>query len=228
MARISSYRRDLDVNDGDEWVGTESSNKLTRNFTAAAVAEYLNIKGKISISSQMIFKLTGNATPPAGEFSGPISGSAISSATTLEVSVADVASQNIVAFIDYMVGSNILINEQNTISNFGHFTIASYVPNGVGVYTMTLVNIAGEGNFITNRYYDFAAFNLSAQGAPTFVFVQAVAATVWNITHNLNKFPSVSIINNNNIVINGEVTYIDNNNVTLNFSAGFSGTAYLN
>ena len=62
----------------------------------------------------------------------------------------------------------------------------------------------------------------------TFVFDQAAPATVWNIQHNLGKFPSVSVVNNNNIVINGEVTYIDNNNVQLNFSAGFSGKAYLN
>ena len=56
MARISSYPRDLDIVDDDAWIGTESSNRLTRNFTAAAVAKYLNIKGKISISAQMVFK----------------------------------------------------------------------------------------------------------------------------------------------------------------------------
>ena len=62
----------------------------------------------------------------------------------------------------------------------------------------------------------------------TFTFVQAAPATVWNIPHNLGKFPSVTVINNNDIVINGEITYIDNNNVQLNFSAGFTGKAYLN
>ena len=62
----------------------------------------------------------------------------------------------------------------------------------------------------------------------TFIFTQAVPATTWNITHNLGKFPSVSVINSNNVVINGEVTYIDNNNIQANFSAGFSGKAYLN
>ena len=67
-----------------------------------------------------------------------------------------------------------------------------------------------------------------APQAPTFIFTQGVAATTWNIQHNLGKFPSVSVVNNNDIVINGEVTYIDNNNVQLNFSAGFSGKAYLN
>jgi len=69
---------------------------------------------------------------------------------------------------------------------------------------------------------------VDATQGPTFTFIQAAPATTWTIPHNLGKFPSVSIINNNSIVINGEVTYTDNNNVTLNFSAGFSGTAYLN
>ena len=43
MARISSYPRDLDVVDNDSWIGTESSNRQTKNYTAAAVAKYLNI-----------------------------------------------------------------------------------------------------------------------------------------------------------------------------------------
>ena len=96
------------------------------------------------------------------------------------------------------------------------------------MYTLALTPLAGNGNFDINKFYDFALFTLTSQGAPTFIFEQAVAATTWDINHNLGKFPSVTVINNNNIVINGEVTYIDNNNVQLNFSAGFSGKAYLN
>jgi hypothetical protein len=83
-------------------------------------------------------------------------------------------------------------------------------------------------NLTAYLFYDFAVFTLSAQGTPTFIFTQGVPDTVWDIEHNLGKFPSVSVVNNNDVVINGEVTYIDSNNVQLNFSAGFSGTAYLN
>ena len=87
----------------------------------------------------------------------------------------------------------------------------------------------GNGNLDINKFYDFAIFTLSSGLADkTFVFTQGVPATTWNIQHDLLKFPSVSVINNNNVVINGEVTYIDNNNVQLNFSAGFTGKAYLN
>ena len=228
MARISSYVFDANVTDNDAWIGTEASNRQTKQFTAAAVAKYLNIKGKISISAQMIFKLVDLAAPTAGDFVGPADGSAISSATTMDLSITDVSGANTVAFITYLVGNNILISEQNDINNFGHFTIDSYVQKTPGVYTLTLTSLTGNGNFDTDKFYDFAVFTLSSQGAPTFEFTQGVPATTWNIQHNLGKFPSVSVINNNNIVINGEVTYINNNNVQLNFSAGFSGKAYLN
>ena len=227
MARISSYPRDLDVVDQDSWIGTSVPGLQTRNFTAAAVAKYLNIKGKISISAQMVFKFTDNTPPASGQFSGPIDGSNLAAITTVQISGVDVSGQNTVPFMDYLVGNNILISEQNAISNFGHYTIDSYTLNGA-VYTLNITNLFGNGVLDLNKFYDFAVFTLSSQGAPTFVFTQGVPATTWNIQHNLGKFPSVSVINNNNVVINGEVTYIDNNNVQLNFSAGFSGKAYLN
>jgi len=227
MARISSYPRDLEVTDGDAWVGTESSNRLTRNFTAAAVAKYLNIKGKISISAQMVFKFTQTNPPASGQFSGPANDSNIAAITTMQISNVDASGQNTVEFMEYLVGNNILISEQNAISNFGHFTIDSYTLNN-NVATLTLTNLFGNGVLDLDKLYDFAVFTLSSQGAPTFVFTQGAAATQWSIQHNLGKFPSVSVINNNNVIINGEVKYIDNNNIQLNFSAGFSGKAYLN
>ena len=227
MARISSYVFDANVTDNDAWIGTEASNRQTKQFTAAAVAKYLNIKGKISISAQMIFKLVDLAAPTAGDFVGPADGSAISSATTMDLSITDVSGANTVAFITYLVGNNILISEQNNINNFGHFTIDSYVQKTADVYTLTLTSLTGNGNFDVDKFYDFAVFTLSSPDK-TFEFTQGVPATTWNIQHNLGKFPSVSVINNNNIIINGEVTYIDNNNVQLNFSAGFTGKAYLN
>jgi len=226
MARISSYPRDLDVVDNDSWIGTESSNRQTKNYTAAAVAKYLNIKGKISISAQMVFKYM-TAGAGGGEFSGPANLSPIANITTLQLSTTDASSQNVVAFMDYLVGNNILISEQNEISNFGHFTIDSYTTNG-NVSTLNLTNLFGNGNLENKKFYDFAVFTLSSQGVPTFVFNQNTVATVWNIQHNLAKFPSITVIDTGDTVVAGEYTYIDNNNVQLNFSAAFAGKAYLN
>ena len=233
MARISSYPYDITIQDTDAWVGSDSVSRSTKQYTAEAVAKYLNIKGKISISAQMVFKyVTGNAG--AGDFSGPIDGSAITSITTMQLSVEDVSGQNVVAFMNYLVGNNILISEQNNISTFGHFTIDSYTISNAGFYTLNLTNLAGNGNLTDLLYYDFAVFTLSSQGAPTFIFNQAVAATEWGdgtpkvVTHNLGKFPSITVIDTANTVVNGEYGYIDNNNITLKFSAAFAGKAYLN
>ena len=227
MARISSYPYDITVQDTDAWVGSDSVNRSTKQYTAKAVAEYLNIKGKISISAQMIFKYVA-ANPGAGDFSGPADGSAMTSVTTMQLSTADVSGQDVIAFMTYLVGNNILISEQNNISTFGHFLIDSYTVSTAGFYTLNLTNIGGNGNLTDLLYYDFAVFQLSSQGAPTFVFTQTVAATVWNVNHNLGKFPSISVVDTANTVVTGQYEYTDNNNVILKFSAGFAGKAYLN
>ena len=62
----------------------------------------------------------------------------------------------------------------------------------------------------------------------TFIFTQGVAATTWNITHNLGKFPSITVIDTGNTVVTGEYNYTSNTNVILTFSAAFAGKAYLN
>lgn len=226
MARISSYPRDLDVNDKDAWIGTESSNRLTRNFTAEAVAKYLNIKGKISISAQMVFKFD-NDNLISGTFNGPADGATFASVTTMELSIMDNSSQNVVAFMNYLVGNDILINEQNNISTFGHYTINSYTPNG-DFYTLALTNRKGEGTLVKDKFYDFAVFTLSSQGTPTFIFNQGVPASTWNIQHNLGKFPSITVVDTAGTVVMGQYDYVDNNNITLTFAAGFAGKAYLN
>ena len=227
MARISSYPRDLEVQDNDAWVGTESSNRLTRNFTAAAVAKYLNIKGKISISAQMVFKFdTGNTNN--GEFTGPADGSALTAITTMQISGADVSGQNTVEFMEYLVGNNILISEQNNISLFGHFTIDSYTLKGA-IYTLNLTNIGGNGNLDLNKFYDFAVFTLSSRGSSTEIIpFNNVAVVTANHTGALGTNPSVTVVNPNNLVIQGEVSYITNTQLTITFTSPQTGNVYLN
>ena len=226
MARISSYPRDLDVVDNDSWIGTSVPGLQTRNFTAAAVAKYLNIKGKISISAQMVFKFTDVVPPASGQFSGPTDASALTAITTMQISGADASGQNTIQFMEYLVGNDILISEQNDISKFGHFNITSYTVNG-NVYTLVLANIGGNGNLDLNKFYDFAVFTLSSPDK-TFEFDQGQPALVWTIQHNLNKFPSVSVVDTANTVVNSQVNYIDKNNITINNTAQFAGKAYLN
>ena len=228
MARISSYPRDLDVVDNDSWIGTSVPGLQTRNFTAAAVAKYLNIKGKISISAQMVFKFTDTIPPASGQFSGPADSSALTAITTMEISGADASGQNTVEFMEYLVGNNILISEQNNISLFGHFTIDSYTLKGA-IYTLNLTNIGGNGNLDLNKFYDFAVFTLSSRGSSTEIIpFNNVAVVTANHTGNLGTNPSVTVVNPNNLVIQGEVSYITNTQLTITFTSPQTGNVYLN
>jgi hypothetical protein len=229
MARISSYPKDTTIQDNDAWVGTASPNRQTKNFLAIDVAKYLNTKGKISISAQMSYKFEADPNEATtGTFYGVADGTAFSAITSLNVHSVDAGGQNVVDFVNYLVDSDILISEQNNIGEFGHYKITAYTDNGNGFYTLALSYIGGDGVLVDQSYYDIANFVLDAGGDKNFVFTQATPSATWSIQHNLNKFPSVTSVNNSNIKMFGEVTYVDENNLTINFSAGFSGKAYMN
>ena len=44
MARIGSYPIDAVIQDKDAWIGTENTNRVTRQFTALGVAQYIDTK----------------------------------------------------------------------------------------------------------------------------------------------------------------------------------------
>ncbi len=57
---------------------------------------------------------------------------------------------------------------------------------------------------------------------------QAVADTTWTITHNLNKYPSVTLVDSSGRQVFGGIVYLTSNSVEVTFSAAFGGKAYLN
>ena len=234
MSRIVSYPYDNDIKDADAWIGSEASTTRTKQYTAEAVARYLNINGKISIGAQMVFKYVQQPLTGVGSFSitsGGLNNVPFANITTLTLSMTDRGNQNTVAFLDYLVGSDILIGEQNEISTFGQYDVISYTVNAsdANYYDLVVSYKGGNGVLDIDKYYDIMNFVLSADAEDkTFVFSQGVPSVQWTVQHNLTKFPSITVIDSGNTVVIGKYTYIDNNNVTLTFSAAFAGKAYLN
>jgi hypothetical protein len=62
----------------------------------------------------------------------------------------------------------------------------------------------------------------------SFIFSQDVPSDTWSITHNLLKFPAVTVVDSSGRVVVGGVTYTDNNNIVIDFNGAFSGKVYLN
>ena len=57
---------------------------------------------------------------------------------------------------------------------------------------------------------------------------QSSSSAKWDITHNLGRFPSVTVVDSAGSEVVGDVTYDSDNQVTVRFMAAFSGKAYLN
>jgi hypothetical protein len=61
-----------------------------------------------------------------------------------------------------------------------------------------------------------------------FVFTQVSALATWNITHNLGKFPSVTIVDSSNNQVFADVQHTDVNSLVIQFATPFAGKAILN
>lgn len=78
------------------------------------------------------------------------------------------------------------------------------------------------------RNPDTNQFEAIDAGDKTYTHVQASANSVWDITHNMNKMPSVTIINSANELSFANIEYVNANRLKLTFSAAISGKAFLN
>lgn len=67
-----------------------------------------------------------------------------------------------------------------------------------------------------------------SQNGTTFEFEQGITDAVWDIHHNLNKKPSVTVVDEYDRVIVPEIKYLSNNDIRLTFNYAFKGKAYLN
>lgn len=68
----------------------------------------------------------------------------------------------------------------------------------------------------------------NATSDKNYIYVQDESSATWIITHGLNKYPSVTVIDSSSSVVYGEVIYNSASQLTLNFGAAFSGRAILN
>lgn len=85
--------------------------------------------------------------------------------------------------------------------------------------TVPSVYTAGAGIAIDNSI-------ISAKAK--YIFDMGVASTVWEIQHNLNDYPSVTVVDTAGTVFECKVTYINSNKCMLEMNLPVKGKAYLN
>jgi hypothetical protein len=285
MAIIYSYPYDQSITDTDAWVGTDSVNRQTKQYTAKAVADYLNINGKVAIAGQMNYQFVQDPSYKAGTFAFPAGqgdNTPWSSITSIVISNMDLSGQIVSPFLEYLVDEQVMFQDVAGKGSFGHYIMRGYTQIGTtNFYTLTLEYIGGNGSIDMDHYYTLVNFylelgatevnsidtsdttfidmtpttpttgnveitaSLSATGTPdntkflrgdnvwaraneTYTFAQASASVVWTVQHNLDKFPSVTMVLSTGQKGYGDIVYIDENNLTITFASAESGKAYMN
>jgi len=164
MAIIYSYPYDQIITDTDAWVGTDSVNRQTKQYTAKAVADYLNINGKVAIAGQMNYQFVQDPSYKAGTFAfaaGSGGGTPWSSITSVVISNMDLSGQIVSPFLEYLVDEQVMFQDVAGKGSFGHYIMRGYTQIGTtNFYTLTLEYLGGNGSITMDHYYTLVNFYL--------------------------------------------------------------------
>jgi len=233
MARINTYLTDTNIQDGDKWIGTDTLTGKTRNFTVQGIANNFNETGKIGIGGQLPYlfstqsspnRLVGTITFSGGSGDGTLF-SDISNLVICKTSNGGIV---VTEYLEYLEDGSIFIYQLDNTNNFGKYELTSLVERTgeTAFFDATLNFGEGNGSLIAGKVYGIVQAPSDVDKA--FIFTQNTASNSWTINHNMEKFPSVTIVDSADNYVVGEITYTNNNSLTVNFSASFSGKAYLN
>ena len=240
MSRISTYPIQDIVVGSDKWIGTDAVNaNATKNFTADAVALFLNNNNKIEVNA-LRYKYqnwTTGSVRDRGTITFSTSGAGDKPFNTVtQIVLSQFEYKRNINISPYytvpLLNSSVLISQADDPSSFGIYTWNS-VAQRAGeptFYDIGLTLQASTGTFKTDKDYfiSLLTYGATSVGDKNYVFTQSTNASPWIVNHGLNKYPSVSIVNSADITIYAEVEYDSLNQVTITFNSPTNGKAYFN
>lgn len=133
--------------------------------------------------------------------------------------------------IIFLSPSNLIQNEDFITFNVAHFASNGLLIDGETYfldYASFYYPFNNPSNFITNSALSPYALLEDLVNDKNYVHSQNTAQFTWEVTHNLNKYPSVVVVDSGDSIVVGEVNYLNLNTVVINFNTTFSGKAYFN
>ena len=91
-----------------------------------------------------------------------------------------------------------------------------------------IIRIATDEEAIQGTSNNIAITPHTLRLVTNYTHEQGIASDVWTINHNLNKNPSVMVVDSAGNVVEGAEKYIDENTIEIYFNGAFKGKAYLN
>lgn len=238
MASISTYAIDQILSIRDKVIGTDVAGTITKNYELGDIISFFNKKGLIE-SGASSFEYDGVPESSSLRVDGTISfdpptSSVVnfSSINSLLITHKDAAGTDLSSYYPNLVQSRIIIQKSGDPSKFGIYNVisSSDYQKFSNVSELSLVYVFGHSSLESESNYliSLLQYDYLSGNDKNFVFTQASPSNTWNINHQLNKFPSVTIVDSAGTQVIGDVQHTDNNNLTVTFINQFSGKAYIN
>ena len=251
MARISTYAVDtldpLDKILGTDGTGATKNFKIGPEMPGAGTENSSTIINYITESDPRALAYLyhnntfgGEGSMQAGtiNISNSSTTTAFSAVTTLKISKYPFAatlqaSPNTAAdILGEYVNERIKWSSVDNPNIYGIYECTAFAQDGsTDFYDMSLTYISGNGVLTAgdNSSTTPDAYILELFGTDKdYKHVQSGAAATWSVTHNLGKFPSVTVKLADGTQVEAAVTHTNENNLTITFSSSNSGTAYMN
>ena len=233
MARISKYKLDEKVTSEDFVIGSDGFTKKTRNYRMSDIVEFLGTQDPVLGDK---FAYTYNRTAQPGDLKqGEISFNNRSQPNSYFKDVVNIYLNRIniygVDVYEYLSK----VKEYDAVLNLnvggspiytGVFVIQEVKLYSTGVIILD-VDMRLENGFMNNNDKILISSSYKTLSS-NYTHTQLNASNYWVINHNLNKLPSVTVVDDGNNVIFADVQYITENTITITFTGATSGKAYLN
>ena len=231
MPIISSYKKIITPEPSDIVIGTDVTNGQTKNFSIASMSVTV-INNFLKHTAWEFISQDPNPDPrPEGTISFENYGgnaTAWQDITSLYINTQMPSTSPIaLPYLQRLVGYDIVIQDTRSLGRFGVYTLNSLTSVDGNVYIMDLTFVTGSSTIQALQYYSIQIDEIEGFDSH-YEFVQGVPATTWDITHNLDKFPSLTVVDTADTTVIGSYEYITKNRVILNFSDAFAGRAFLN
>ena len=239
MSRIQQLPLDTTITGGDKLVGTDvGSNNASKSYQIETIAAFFaQTGGADPLRAGLQYNYAGkyvNNTLASGEFRYQVDSSAPSAFGWAHITGIAVSRYNrnlvdINPVIGLFTNQLIRITDVDTSSNTSYAIYeVSAKTDLTNAYLLSLTHRGSAGDPVGGVTCIAPSGFSNDTTDTTFIFTQGSASNTWTINHNLDKFPSVTEVDDSNNIVVGAVTYNNTNQIVITFTSSITGKAYLN
>ena len=172
MSKISSYQNKGVVAGADQWIGTDSANSQTKNFTPEALSSFLNTENKNEAQTLRYYyndwKVAETRTSGSISFATPSSGVSVAFSSINSFIISDYQKgrlQNMGSFYEVpLIGADVLITNASDISQWAIYKwdTATVNVDDAEFYDVGLTFLSGAGNLVENEDYLISVLQTAA------------------------------------------------------------------